>query len=692
VAEARLNLGRSIVRVRFDERAVDLSAVARRLAALGYPPHAMRDGDLERGRRAENRRFLVRIGIAGAIAGNVMLLAFALYGGAFHGMERGFATLFRWVSLGLAVVSLAWPGAVFFRGAIGALRARRMHMDVPVAVGLLAGFAWSAVSTVRGAGDVYFESLTVLVFLLLVGRWVQVRQQRRNADAVALLFTLTPSTARLIEDDAVREVPLEAVARGAIVEVRAGDSIPADGTVVEGSSRLDLGLLTGESAPVAVAPGEPVHAGTTNLGARLLVRVDATGADTRVGRLMQLVEESATRRAPIVQLADRIAGVFVTVVLGLAAVTVALWWPVDPGRAVAHGIALLIITCPCALGLATPLAIVAAVGRAAREGLLIKGGDVIERLGRPGFVLLDKTGTITRGQCTVERWEGPEELHAVVAALEAHSAHPIAGAVRRAYGSGGREAVEAVEETTGAGVAGRANGMAIAIGSRPFMTARGDAVPPWAETFEREVAADAWSPVLVAVDGAVRAAFAVGDPVEPDAAASIAAMRRRGWSVRLLSGDHPRVAEAVAVRVGIDPGDARGGATPEDKLRAVEAAKREGPVMMVGDGVNDAAALAAATVGVAVRGGAEASLTAAHVYASDGGLSALPALLDGARRTVGVIRRNLAVSLGYNVVGTTLAMAGLVDPLVAAVLMPLSSLTVITLSYRARTFGAAPCP
>ena len=381
-----------------------------------------------------------------------------------------------------------------------------MHMDVPIALGLAAGVAWSAISTFRGSGEVYYESLTMLIFLLLVGRWVQQRQQRSSYDAVEQLYALTPATARRLDagsdggPEQVREVPLEAVLPGDLVEVRAGESVPADGRVERGTSRLDLSLLTGESRPVGKVPGDLVHAGTVNLADRLVVRVTATGEATRVGRLMRLVERSAAERAPVVRLADRIAGWFVLVVLALATGTALAWWWIDPAQAMPNALSLLIVTCPCALGLATPLAIMAGIGQAARRGILVKGGEAVEALARSGTILFDKTGTLTRGEMAVVRWEGPDDLRPLVAAVEARSSHPVARALAAALGPPATIDAE-VRETTGAGMAVDLGDGMLRVGSRRFLEDAGVAIPPSLERVESELVAAALSPVFVARRG-----------------------------------------------------------------------------------------------------------------------------------------------------------------------------------------------
>ncbi len=696
VIEARLDLRRSLVRVVWDSQQIELSSVAGALDTLGYPPHPARGVSARQMRRKEDRTYLWRIGLAGAAAGNVMLLAFALYSGSFSHMEAEYSRLFRWLSMLLGAGALLGPGAVFFRGAWGALRARRAHLDLPIALGLGAGGIAGVVNTVLDRGEIYFDSLTVLVFLLLVGRWIQRMQQRRAADAVELLFSLTPTAARRIEDDGVREVPLESLVAGDEVEVRAGESIPADGEVSSGESDVDLSLLTGESRPQRLGPGDTVAAGVVNLSSVLRVRVRATGAATRLGRLMQLVEESAARKAPIAQTADRIAGGFVMFVIAAATTTLLAWWASGFERAIDNAVALLIVACPCALGLATPLALAATLGRAARLGMLIKGGDALERLARTGTILLDKTGTLTEGRTRLARWVGDTSVQPLVAAVEAQSSHLVA----RALVEGLRDAASIAEpvqvrdvvQHTDGGIEALAGDRYIRIGSLAFAASRGVAVPGDLRAAVQSCLSEALTPVLVAVNGRAVALAGFGDPLRSDAPVAVAQLRAAGWHVGLLSGDHQQVVQRVARRLDIADADARGEVAPEQKLAMVRELAERTPIVMVGDGVNDAAALAAASVGIAVHGGAEASLAAADVYLSRPGLTPVIALIHAARRTVRLIHRNLLVSLGYNALAMSLAAGGVLTPLVAAILMPISSLSILGLTLAARPFGRKPAP
>ena len=687
---AELDVTRAVARLTWDPARTTLSALARCLDQLGYRPHPFRGRRADEARRVEERAMLTRIGVAGAIAANVMTIALALYSGFFSGMEGEFVRYFRWLSLVLVTPALLWPGRVFFTSAIAALRSGGLHMDVPIALALAAGYLQGAVNTFRDAGPIYFDAVGTLIFLLLVGRYLQHRAQRGAADAAALLGALSPATARVVEGDAVNEVPSEAVLPGMLLDVRAGDTLAADGIVESGDSAVDLALLTGESKPVSVSTGTRVYAGTTNLAAPLRVRVEEAGVMSRLGRLLRDVEAGARDRAPVVLFADRMSGYFIAVVLVLAVVTAGFWWDRDPRAAIDHAIALLVVTCPCALAMATPLSITVAIGRAARRGILIKGGHALESLTTPGTLFLDKTITITEGRLALEEWHGADDVRPLVLALERHSRHPIALAFGTAWGDVAAPPATEVREVLGSGLEARVAGRHVMVGK-----------PSWIRERVRGGGSDralrpGLTPVFVAVDGVIVAHGGFGDPVRPEARTAVSALVRAGWDVRLLSGDATAVVEAVARDLGLDHSRAEGGATPERKRELVRAARDAAqpthrarqvrPVVMVGDGVNDAAAISAATVGIAVRGGAEASMAAADVYLARGGIAALGELLDGARRTTGIIRRNMLIALGYNLVGVTLAMMGAIDPLFAAVLMPVSSLTVVLGAWQGRTF------
>lgn len=688
VARAELEVSRSLVRVTWDGAAVKLSSVARMLDSLGYAPHPYRGVRRDAMRKREDRSMLVRIGVSGAIAGNLMLAAAALYAGWAGGMEHEWQRFFRWVSFALVTPAILWPGRVFFTGAWSALRARTLSMDVPIALGLAAGYVQGAINTIRDSGPIYFDGLAVLVFLLLVGRYVQQRGQRAAADGAELLFSLTPTTARVVDGaGAVHDVPAEALLPGTVIEVRPGETLAADGVVIEGRSQFDLALLTGESRPESIGVGMHVYAGTTNVASPVRVRVEQAGESSRVARILRQVEESGRRRAPVVQTANRLAPWFVAGVLALAVTTFMVWRTRDPNRAMDNAIALLIVTCPCALALSTPLAVSAAIGRAARRGIFVKGGDALETLAKPGRLFLDKTGTITESRTALVEWHGPDSVRPLVLALEAESTHPLAAGFRAAWPE--LERFEACDTThvTGGGIAGTVAGHRVVVGSPAFVKAR--AVGSGCKMLALLDAS--LTPVLVAVDGRVVAAAGLGDPIRDDAARSVAGLRSRGWHVSVLSGDAQAVVASIGRELELPAEDCEGGMSPEGKLARIENVRSEGEgrkaVIMVGDGINDAAAIAAASVGIGVHGGADACLSTADIYLTRPGLAPLVELVRGSERTMRVIRRNLAFSLAYNLAGAALAMTGSINPLLAALLMPASSLTVVLSSWHARTFA-----
>ncbi len=693
VREARLDFGRSVCAVTWDPTRIGLSQIARHLDLLGYSPHPARGGKSRELRRGEERKEIMRLGVAAALAMNAMLIAFALYGGILSGMEDNMRDTFRTYSFGMAALAVFWPGRTFLRGAVASLRTRTAHMDLPIAMGLLAGLLGGAYNTFVGRGEVYFESVAFLIFLLLFGRFLQNRQQRAARDSLELLHSLTPSRARRLDAEGeFREVPASALLPGDRIELRALDSVPADGRIVEGESALDRKLLSGESRPVRAIVGDEVLAGTVNLQSRLVVEIETVGEATRLGQLLSLVESAAGRAAPLVRVADRMAGLFTLLLVFLSVGTLWYWWAIDPAAAVENSVALLIVACPCALGLATPLAIVVAVGRAARLGILVQGGEVLERLAKPGLVYLDKTGTLTRGEMSVVEWMGDDRDRGWIHGLEAISSHPLACAIEAWAGETRGAQLSSVKEYIGLGVEGELRTSmgfeVVRIGSLAFMDANQVEISPALSDRIAKLLARGLSPVVASKGSTAVSVFGLGDALQKDAKAMIDELRLGGWRVGILSGDHPEVVASVARELGLESELVFGGVSPEGKLQAVESAMKFGPVVMVGDGVNDAAALAAATTGVAVEGGAEASLAAADVYLSEGGLRQVARLLDGSRRTLLTIKRGILISLLYNGVAAWLAMTGRIDPILAAVLMPVSSLTVVSLAYRARTFRA----
>ena len=688
VADARLDLPRARLTLAFDPERVALGEVGRWLARFGY---AVRPSRPQSGQATDaERALLVRVGVAWALAGNIMLVAFALYSGL-DGAGGGLEAAARWFSLALMVPAVGYGAAPFFSRAWASARAawqarsvRHLHLDTPIALGVAVGAGQSAVATVAGRGEVWFDSVAVLIAALLTARWLQLRSRRLAGEASERLLALVPRVARRVTGDEVEVVEVDDLAVGDVVEVPAGEVLPVDGVIVRGESRLDRAALTGEARPESVHLGDDAEAGTTNLTAPLRVRATAVGEATRVGRLLAWVERGDVQRAPVVLWADRIGGVFVLAVLGLAALTAGLWLWLDPAQMPAHLTALLVVTCPCALGMATPLALAVASGRAARAGIFVKSEGAVQRLTQVDTVVLDKTGTLTEGRMEVAEWLGSEAALDLAAALDAHATHPVADALVRARGVG-EEPAEDIEAVAGQGIRGVVGGIAVAVGRPDWVEGQSAALPlRWRE------ALDTWAeagqtPVAVAVDGAPAAVLAVGDRVRPEAAGLVARFLREGKAVHLLSGDHPATVAAVARHLGI--ASAQGGVAPEAKREAVAALQSQGrTVLMVGDGVNDAGALRQADVGAAVGGGTTAALVAADLFLTRRGLAPLADALDGSAQAMRTVRRLLGMSLAYNALGAGAAVAGLVTPLVAAAAMPVSSLAVVGLALLQPSF------
>jgi Cu2+-exporting ATPase len=685
VTSSRLDLSRNVVALTWDDTRTALSAIARGLESLGYPAHALGESATAL-TRARDRDLLLRLGCAGAAAGNVMLMAFALYSGAFSGMEASYQALFRWTSLAIATPAVFWAGAVFLRGAWAALRTRTPHMDLPVSVGILAGYAGGAVNTVTGRGEIYFDSLCTLIFLLLVGRYLQHSHHRRSTNQSELLLALAPQTAHLSEGDSERDVPAGSVEPLATVRVAAGERVPVDGVVARGSGSIDTSLLSGEPMPVEAQVGDRVYAGTTCQSGEVWLRVESAGAATRLGRLMATVETTQRQRSPIVRLADRVAGYFVVGILIVAALTFGIWLHLDATHAVDHVVALLVVTCPCALGMATPLAVSVALGRAAKQGILFKGGEFMEELAKPGVIVFDKTGTLTVGQPELVAWLGDAAWQAPLRAAEGQSGHPLARSIQRAFPANDLT-VEALQELPRGGIMATVAGEELLVGSPALVAERLGSLPGWAAKLVQTHADAGRTPVLVAARGSVRAVAAFGDAIRPEARSSLQRLAKLGFRFHILSGDHQSVVDRVALELGVQIDDARGGQTPEAKLERIAELRRDGQrVIMVGDGVNDAAAMAAATVGIAVHGGAETCLRAADVFATRGGLAPILEAVQGSRRTLSAIRRGIAISLAYNLAGIALAVLGVLSPLLAAIMMPLSSISVVSLALRAKSF------
>lgn len=683
VAWARVDLARNRLRVRWDPEAGRLSAAARRLDRMGYELLAPSAADREAERRSEERSMWLRLGVAGALAGNLMLLSVPLHAGEWSGIAPAHAALFRWASWLLSVPLVFYAAAPFHRSAWGSLRSGILHVDLPISAAVLVAWVGSSWAVFRGEGGIFFESLGGLVFLLLIGRYVMFRGRRRAEDATQTLVNLGAATAWRREGEAWVEVPSSRLAPGDRIRVSEAQAFAVDGRVLAGEGLVDVRILTGESVPLRVAAGDAVVAGTRLVRGDLEIEATAVGAARRIARIAELAGEALSARSPVVRTADRLAGIFVVLTLVLSLAT-GLWYWLggDPAQGLTSAVAVAIVLCPCALGLGTPLALAVAHGAAARRGIMVKGAEGFERLAGVDCIVFDKTGTLTRGEPRVLQWlglrqVGDGDLADWVAAVERDGLHPWARAFAEFAGEDDLPPAEAVQEHVGRGIEGRVGGHRLRIGSDAWL---GNSAP--ARLRQAAVPDPMASRVWIELDGQVVAAVWIADPVSPDAAATLQGLRGQGYETVLLSGDHSPAVQALAARVGVD--DWLGEQSVEQKLAWIQERRRRGSVVaMVGDGVNDAAALAAADAGIAVRGAAEAAMEAADFYLLRGDVAATAELLGLSRRAMQVIRRNVVFSLLYNVVGTGLAVTAMIGPLGAALLMPASSLTILLSSLGA---------
>ena len=700
VQKARLDLPRARLHLAFDPQTIRLSAIAEWLAQFGYVAQPVHQ-DRSTHRSRVEQSLLIKVGICWALAGNVMLFAFALYSGLSIARDSSLLAGARWASFALALIATLYGGSEFFKRAWSSIRVawragdiKRLHIDTPISIGILVGFGHSTWATITGAGEIWFDSITVLIAALLTARWLQLRSRRIAGDASDQLLSMIPTMARYIPNSEALNshelVRVESLNANDMIEVPAGEVFPVDGTVIHGFSSVNNAVLTGESKPEPIAPQASVQAGATNISSPVYVKVLATGEETRVGKLLAWIQNQGANKADVVLLADRLSSYFVLGLLALSALTAMIWFYIDPSQAAHHVVALLVISCPCALGMATPLAMAIASGRAARKGIFIKSDQAIQQLTEVDTVVLDKTGTLTQGTMEVVDFIGDQEALHLAARLESKSNHPIAHAVLRAVGFCSTEEAESIsnlETLAGRGIRGYIDGHKVAIGQ-----------PAWIRTFTApnetvENALEAYSqaglsPVSIAMDGQLVAGLAVGDKVRTEAKHILQDLFRAGKEIYILSGDHSCVVDHVATQLGIPTKHAIGDASPEDKKAFVEQLQlNEGrTVAMIGDGVNDAAALKTAQVGIAVQGGASPSLVAADVFMTHEGLGTVATLLSGTQKVMHVIKRNLGISLVYNVLGAGAAMLGLVTPLVAAIAMPISSILVITSSIIQQSF------
>ena len=682
VAAAQLNVATERLNVRWDPslcKPSDIIGALRSTGYVAYPYEAGRHGEQ---RERSRKQLFRRLFVAGLSMMQVMMYALPAYIADDGTMEADMASLMRWASLLLTLPALLYSAQPFFAGAWASLRQRMPGMDLPVALGIAAASVASAVATVSGQGEVYFDSVTMFIFLLLASRYLELLARHKAGCALDQLQHALPASARhLPAYPASRESALVAAAELAICDVivvAPGESVAADGVVVEGEARLDLALLTGESLPRTHLEGAEAPGGAVNAGQAFLLRVTRPVRESTLSRLVALVEGATLGKPRLAQWADQVAAWFVLALLVLSVIVFFIWQQIDPGRSWQVAIALLVVSCPCALSLATPSALAAATDLLARRGVLVIKPHVLETLQRATHVVFDKTGTLTAGHPAVREVHALGEIDAgqaarIAAALEVGSAHPLAAAIRACAAEPALRA-EALHCEPGKGVAGSIDGARYRLGSAAFLGADDAGAP-----------GDVTS-VFLGCDGHVLARFDIADTLRPEAQAVVQAFQREGREVILLSGDAPAVSAAVGARLGI--ATAVGGQLPADKLAYVRQLQARGAVVaMVGDGINDAAVLAAADVSFALGEGAALAQMNADCVLLSGSLESLALAARVARRTLRVVRQNLAWASVYNALAIPAAALGLLNPWLSAVGMSASSALVVLNALRLRREG-----
>ncbi|HUR03784.1 MAG TPA: heavy metal translocating P-type ATPase [Nonomuraea sp.] len=619
-------------------------------------------------------------------------------------------TNWQWLSLTLAAPVVAYAGWPFHKAAWTNLRHGAATMDTLISVGTIAALGWSlwalffgtagtpgmthpfafTIERTDGSGNIYLEAAAGVTAFILAGRYFEARSKRRAGAALRALLELGAKEVSVLRDGVETRIPADQLKEGDTFVVRPGEKIATDGVIEEGTSAVDASMLTGESVPVEVRPGDPVTGATVNAGGRLVVRATRVGADTQLAQMAKLVEDAQTGKAQVQRLADRISGIFVPIVIGLAVATLGFWLGTGGGAGAAFtaAVAVLIIACPCALGLATPTALLVGTGRGAQLGILIKGPEVLESTRKVDTIVLDKTGTVTEGKMTLTGvhladGENRDEVLRLAGALEHASEHPIAQAIARAAGSDA--VVEDFANVEGLGVQGIIDGHAVLVGRPKLLAEWSQHLPVDLESKLAEEQAAGRTAVAVGWDGRARAVLVVADVIKPTSKEAIGQLRALGLTPVLLTGDNEAVAGTVAAEVGIDEVIAE--VLPADKVDVIKRLQAQGKVVaMVGDGVNDAAALAQADLGLAMGTGTDAAIEAADLTLVRGDLRVAADALRLSRRTLGTIKTNLFWAFAYNVAALPLAAVGLLNPMIAGAAMAFSSVFVVSNSLRLRRF------
>jgi Cu2+-exporting ATPase len=692
VQSADVNLTAKRLHLRWNNQRSKLSDLIRALAKIGYSAVPYDPESAEGAIKKANRAMLYRLFFAGFAMMNMMWISIALYSGASKDEFRDF---FHWMGLALATPTLLYAGFPFYRGALGGLRGGHLTMDLPIAIGLSVTYAYSLYITVTASqiGEVYFDTVTNLTFVILIGRYLEGMFRHQAVSATKRLMELQPRVAIVMRDGLEQMTPIRGVKPGDHVLVKPGYKVPVDGIVLEGHSAVDESMLSGESAPVSKSVGAQVSAGTVNTDGVLLVEVNTLLQDTTLAKIIRLVEEAQSSKAPIQRLADTIVPWFVLVTLMCATLTFFIWNTRDFEIALMAATSVLIITCPCALGMATPMSIAVASGLGAKYGILVKNGLVLETLSKVTHFVFDKTGTLTEGKMSVAHIRvatGVMEQDVVrsAAAVERYSEHSVAKAIvtkAEEWQLNYRDIPAAgFRATAGLGVEAILDGNKVLLGSAEWLTRHSVTLNTELQVQAHELEAQAMSCVHVALGDVHVAVFALADKLREDAQQLVNELRAAGIAMTLLSGDRRPVAEAIARQLG--GMDVIAEVLPQDKDNVIQQLQQRGAIVaMVGDGINDAPALIRADVGIALGSGTDVSVESADIVLMHNELDKVRLATLLSRRTLRTIKQNIGLSFVYNAIMVPLAMMAKVSPLVAAITMPISSLIVIGNAARIRT-------
>lgn len=690
IINAQVNLSGKRLLLKWDNSQLKLSQILTHLGQIGYAAVPY-DPEVAEGRlKKQNRTLLLRMAFAAFAMMNLLWISIALYSGA---NDSEFRSLFHWVGFSLATPTLLYSGYPFLHSAWTGIKRLHLTMDLPIAIGAISTYSYSVYITLNQSvvGEVYYDTVVNFLFVILVGRYLEAMSKRQAVTSTQRLLDLQPRAATVLRDGESVLLPIRAVKPDNVVLIKPGEQIPVDGIVMQGRSNVDESMLSGESHPVTKQDGDKVSAGTMNTDSTLTVRVGGTLRNTSLGRIINLVEEAQASKAPIQCTADRIVPWFVATTLLLASVTFFWWLKTDFEIALMAATAVLIITCPCAFGLATPMAIASASGLAARFGILIKNGGVLETLSKIDHVVFDKTGTLTEGRMQVQEiitHKGMDTLMLVqhAAALEHYSEHNIATAICSFVKTKSLPLLSAqeIENQPGYGIKGVVNDSAITIGTQQWLKKNQINLNEALQRNTHQWEAKGSTCVHVAIDGLHMGVIAINDQLRADAKTLVNALRASNIRMTILSGDRLPVVERIAHQLGGMESIAE--VLPEDKDKIIQQLKKDGAtVAMIGDGVNDAAALSRANVGIALGSGTDVSGDSADIVLMSNELDKVRLAMQLSQRTLRTIRQNIGISFTYNIIMVPLAMLAMITPLVAAISMPISSLLVIGNAARIRT-------